>query len=137
MTVMHTDKAITKSCSKKRPDTFVDALTHVVFGEVDEEGHNTSEYCLCENKRTMALFADVGSRPCAFVRLNPDAFTDAKGVHHKSCFKKTKAGKLIVGNQKELDFRVGVYLQRLKFHLDNIAEMEFQVEHLFYDGFAV
>jgi hypothetical protein len=70
-----------------------------------------------------------------FIRVNPDA-VDNKGVRHKSCFAVTKkTGKLRVADQKELDFRVGVYVQRIQYHLDNVPEMDFQVEHLFYDGF--
>ena len=131
------DKSVVGGCSKKRPDIFIDALTHVVFGEVDEEAHDTADYCSCENKRMMTLFSDVGSRPSVFLRLNPDAFTDAKGKKHKSCFKKTKTGKLIVANQKELDFRVNILLERIKHHLDNVSSQEIQIEHLFYNGFAV
>ena len=131
------DKTVSGGCSARKPDTFIDPLTHAVFGEVDEEGHNTKEYCSCENKRMMSLMVDVAYRPIVFVRMNPDAFTDAKGQKHKSCFKKTKAGKLVVANQKSLDFRIRVYIERLRFHLENIPEKEVQVEHLFYDGFAI
>ena len=131
------DKSIAGGCSKKRPDTFIDALTHIVCGEVDEEAHNTAEYCSCENKRMMGIVQDNAFRPAAFIRLNPDAFTDSKGKKHKSCFKKTKSGKLVVADQKELDFRIKVYLDRLKHHLDNVPDKQVEIEHLFYDGFAV
>lgn len=131
------DKSVSGGCSRKRPDTFIDVLTHAVFGEVDEEGHNTSEYCSCENMRMMKLMVDVAYRPIVFVRFNPDAFTDAKGQRHKSCFKKTKTDKLIIADKKELDMRIRVYIDRIRYHLENVPEIEVQVEYLFYDGFAL
>jgi hypothetical protein len=129
------DKAITGGCSTRRPDTFVDALTHCVFGEVDEEGHNTQAYCLCENKRMMGFMQDVGMRPCVHVRLNPDGYVDATGVRHKSPFKKTKTGKLVLADPAEWQKRLDLYRSRLEYHLTHVPEQELQVEHLFYDGF--
>jgi len=130
------DRKLQGGCSSKRPDLFIDALTHALFGELDEHQHHTSQYCSCENRRMMTLFTDAGNRPTVFIRMNPDAYTDHKGVRHGSCFKVSKkTGKLGVANRKELDFRIGVYVQRIQYHLDNVPEMEFQVEHLFYDGF--
>jgi len=129
------DKPIAGGCSARRPDLFVDALTHCVFGEVDEEQHNTSEYCSCENKRMMVLMRDVGMRPCIYVRLNPDAYVDANGVRHPSPFKKTKTGKLVVADEKEWQTRLNLYRSRLEYHLMTVPEPELQVEHLFYDGF--
>lgn len=40
------NRTIKGGCSARKPDIFVDALTHVMFGEVDEDGHNTKEYCI-------------------------------------------------------------------------------------------
>jgi len=129
------DKAIAGGCSAKRPDQFVDALTHCVFGEVDEEGHNSGEYCSCENKRMMLLMKDVGSRPVVFLRLNPDAYTDAHGVRHKSPFKRTKTGKLVIADKQEWQRRLELYRSRMEYHLTTVPEQEVQIEHLFYDGF--
>lgn len=57
--------------------------------------------------------------------INPDAYTDHKGVRHGSCCKVSKkTGKLGVANRKELDFRIGVYVQRIQYHLDNVPEMD-------------
>lgn len=131
------DRQVNGGCSRKRPDTFIDALTHGVFGEVDEEQHNTTEYCSCENKRMMSLMEDIGMRPIVFIRLNPDAFTDATGKKHKSCFAISKSGKLVVSDKAALQARVDVYLSRIRYHLENVPSVEVQVEHLFYDGFAL
>lgn len=70
------NKSVSRGCSKKRPDTFVDAFTHVIFGKVDKEQHNTKDYCYRENQRTM--------RYIIFVRLNPNSFTNATGIKHSS-----------------------------------------------------
>jgi hypothetical protein len=88
------------------------------------------------NKRMMILMQDTGLRPTVFIRLNPDAYVDSNGKKHESCFEVSKkTGKLLVRDQNELDFRIRVYLDRLRYHLDTVPEVEFQVEHLFYDGF--
>jgi len=132
------NKTVHGGCSARRPDIFIDALTHAVFGEVDEYGHNAKDYCACENKRMMLLMRDIGMRPTVFVRVNPDAFTDSRGTRHPSCFKVSpRSGRLVVGNQQELNFRVQTFLERIKHHLDNVPDVELQVEHLFYDGFVV
>jgi hypothetical protein len=130
------DRAISGGCSRRRPDVFVDALTHSVIGEIDEEGHDTDEYCACENKRMMQLFQDLGSRPMVFVRLNPDAYTDAQGKKHPSCFGRDKAGKMTVTDEEEWRARVGLFIDRVRHHLTNVPEREVTVEHLYYDGFV-
>lgn len=131
------NKQISGGCSRKRPDTFVDALTHGIFGEVDESQHDTSEYCSCENKRMMSLMNDIGLRSSVFVRLNPDDYVDSNGVFHASCFTKTQSGKLVLSNQAEFYHRVEVYWSRIKYHIETRPEQEVQIEHLFYDGFNV
>lgn len=85
----------------------------------------------------MGFMVDLGMRPIVFVRLNPDAFTDSLGRKHRSCFRVCKSGKLVVADQQQLDFRVGVYLDRIRYHLEHVPEVEVQVEHLFYNGFVV
>lgn len=47
------DKRIPNGVSKRRPDAFIDCITHCLVIECDEDGHDTEEYCLCENKRMM------------------------------------------------------------------------------------
>jgi hypothetical protein len=61
-------------CSKRRPDAFLDLLTHVLIIECDENQHqdyNTS----CEIARLNEIFTDFAYRPIVFIRFNPDAYT--------------------------------------------------------------
>jgi hypothetical protein len=67
------DKVIDNGCSRRRPDVFIDLLTHVVIVECDETQHRGSSYG-CETRRTMELFEDVNRRPTVFIRFNPDAY---------------------------------------------------------------
>ena len=120
----------------RRPDAFVDAFTHVVMGEIDEEGHNTEEYCSCENKRMMQLMQDVRMRPIVTIRLNPDAFTDNNGVRERSCFRRGKDGRLLIADSKRWQRRLDLFVERFCHHLDNIPQSEVTVEHLFCDGFV-
>ncbi len=68
------DKTIEGGCSRRRPDGFIDALTHVVIVEIDEGQHQGYDLT-CENRRIVELFIDVAHRPIVFVRLNPDAYS--------------------------------------------------------------
>ena len=130
------DKRIRGGCSNRRPDIFFDCLTHVVFGEVDENGHGSEQYCSCENKRCMEIFTSCGSRPAVFVRFNPDGYEDARGRKHPSCFKVHKAvGVPIVREAKVWADRLNVFKERLLHHVSTIPDRELTVEHLYYDGF--
>lgn len=130
------DRAVSGGCSRRRPDVFVDALTHSVIGEIDEEGHDKDEYCACENKRMMQLFQDLGNRPVVFVRINPDAYTDPQGRRHGSCFGRDSAGKLVVVDEAEWRARVDLFIERVRESLRTVPEREVTVEHLYYDGFC-
>jgi len=129
------DKNIEGGCSTRRPDIFIDGLTHVLFGECDEGQHRREE-SICENKRLMVLMKDTGTRPIICIRLNPDAYIDASGKQIASCFGKTKAGNIIIRDSAAWEARVNVFLERVRYHLKNIPTKEVQVEHLFFDGYA-
>lgn len=60
-------------------------LSESMIVEVDENQHETYD-CTCENKRVMALFQDLGSRPLVMIRFNPDEYTTMNGRDVKSCF---------------------------------------------------
>lgn len=78
------DKKVDGGCSKRRPDVFIDRLTHTIVVECDENQHKNYE---CENKRTMELFQDLGRRPMVLIRFNPDSYTRISGEKQSSCFK--------------------------------------------------
>ncbi len=90
---MKLDKIISGGCSKRRPDGFIDCLTHCIIIEIDEDQH-LSYNTTCDNRRTMELFQDVGDRPLIFIRLNPDSYVQ-NDKRIKSVFTKSrKTGEL-------------------------------------------
>ncbi len=96
------DQRVSGGCSKRRPDGLIDCLTHSVIIEIDEDQHNGYE-SICENKRMMELFQDLGSRPIVFVRMNPDSYK----INNKrvtGAFSTTKLGEL-KRNEKEFNRR--------------------------------
>lgn len=80
------DKRVDGGCSGARPDFRFECLTHTVIVECDEGQHVSYE---CENKRTMGLFVDCGSRPVVLIRFNPDSYRDEDGVRHAGAFHKS------------------------------------------------
>lgn len=60
---------------------------------------------------------------------------DASCQKHQSCFERTKAGNLVIRDEEQWNHRLRVFLNRVRYHLDNIPSQEVQVEHLFYDEF--
>jgi hypothetical protein len=96
------DKIISGGCSKHRPDGLLDMITHSIIIEIDEDQHSSYE-SICENRRSMELFTDLGNRPLVFIRLNPDGYHDGiKKIN--SAFYKTKDGKLKI-NEEEFNYR--------------------------------
>lgn len=103
--------------------------------EVDENQHDIYD-CTCENKRLMALFEDLGTRPLVMVRFNPDDYVTKDGSTVSSCFKYSKQkGMPAVSCKKEWENRLTTLKNVLEWHLDNVPEREVTVEHLYYDGF--
>jgi hypothetical protein len=78
------DKVIEGGCSKKRPDIFLDLLTHSIIIEIDENQHKT--YDNCELKRINLLFEDLGDRHIVFIRFNPDDYLDKDNKKITSCW---------------------------------------------------
>jgi hypothetical protein len=79
------DKTIDGGCSKRRPDIVLDLGSEVLIIEVDEWQHKSYD-CICEHKRTMQLFDDLGSRPIILIRFNPDKYTTMSGTVVPSCW---------------------------------------------------
>jgi len=103
------DKAVNGGCSRKRPDGLIDLYTHSIIIEIDEEQHRGYS---CENKRSMQLFTDIGSRPIIFIRLNPDSYT-MNGKKMKGCFSLSKSTGELIPNEKEISERFNVLLETI------------------------
>ena len=124
------DKTIDSACSKRRPDMFIDLLTHVVIIEVDENQHKQTS---CENKRMMQLYQDVAHRPCVFIRFNPDSYRDVDNKYIKGCFKYTKAGVCVIDSDKRLITRLEPVYEALNKYLIEPQDKSVHVEQYWYD----
>ena len=103
------DKVVAGGCSRKRPDGLIDLLTHSIIIEIDEDQHRGYS---CENKRSMQLFTDLGSRPIIFIRLNPDSYT-LNGKHMRGCFSLSKSSGELIPNDKEISSRFNSLLETI------------------------
>jgi hypothetical protein len=115
------DKRVDGGCSARRPDVRIECLTHTIVVECDENAHKGYS---CENKRTMQIFQDLGSRPIVFIRFNPDKY---KG---KVCFTKTKTGACSI-NKKEWNIRIKLLIETIKTYT-SVQEKNVHTVHLFY-----
>ena len=126
------DQRVVGGCSRRRPDFLFDCLTHCVIVECDEYRHERDDY-MCEDRRTMELFGDLGNRPLVLIRFNPDDYV-GPASHHASCFHLNAAGNW-VARQTEWDRRFVVLLRRLRAALCTVPERELTEIKLFYgDG---
>lgn len=124
------DKIISGGCSKRRPDGLLDQLTYSIIIEIDEDQHIGYE-TLCDNKRNMELFTDLGSRPIIFIRLNPDKYS-INGKTIKGCFTNTKDGELKIA-KKEFSIRFNKLQEALELAIANeIPNKEITFIKLFY-----
>jgi hypothetical protein len=120
------------ACSKRRPDAYIDLLTHVLIIECDENQHG-SYNSSCENSRTMELFQDFNNRPIVFIRFNPDTYT-VYGKKTLSSFKIHKTiGTPMIRNKKEWDSRLDLLKETIDKHLQTIPEKEVTIDNLFFD----
>lgn len=126
---MTLDKTIDGGCSKKRPDGFVDCLTHSVIVEIDEDQHAGYED-ICENRRMMEIFSDLGSRPIVFVRLNPDSYYRSDGKMIQSIFRKRNG--TMGFNQKEFDRRYALLTTTVANSIAAIPTKSITVERLYF-----
>ncbi len=55
------DKQIPGGSSRRRPDVSIDCKTHCIIIECDENGHNTEDYCECEDRRIMVTLLPLSS----------------------------------------------------------------------------
>jgi hypothetical protein len=132
------DKIIEGGCSRRRPDVLIDCLTHSIVIEVDENQHDTEEYCTCENKRVMELFTDLGSRPLVMLRFNPDEYIDAAGDKVSSCFarhSKLEVMHVSKTQNKQWENRLETLARALIDAASTVPDREVTWTHLYYDGF--
>lgn len=126
------DKRIHGGCSRRRPDIFIERLTHSIIIEVDENQHQ--DYS-CENKRMMELFEDLGSRPIVFVRFNPDGYINKKKTTVTSCFGYHKTLSVpYVTKKVEWGQRLKSLVDTINiYNNENVPDKEVTIINLFYD----
>lgn len=124
------DQIITGGCSKRRPDGLIDVLSHSVIVEIDEKQHQ--DYSVeCENRRTMEIFQDLGSRPLVFIRLNPDGYKDGSR-RVNSVFKKTESGTIKLRSQKEFTRRFEKLCESVEDAIHTIPTRDITLIRLFF-----
>ena len=114
------DKVIDGGCSKKRPDIFLDLLTHSIIIEIDENQHKT--YDNCELKRINLLFEDLGDRHIVFIRLNPDYYLDKDNKKITSCWGIDRNGLSSVKKSKKNEWEQR--LNTLKITVDEVLHID-------------
>ncbi len=107
------DKSV-GGCSKKRPDWFVDLLTHTIVIECDERQHASYE---CENKRMMEIFSDLANRPMVIIRINPD-----KNNYEEGCFR--FENNTIIPNDEIWNKRKMLLLESIRAHIKVVPDKE-------------
>jgi hypothetical protein len=127
------DKIIDNGCSKRRPDIFLDLLSHVVIGEIDENQHNGYDE-ICENRRIMEISQDLAHRPVIFIRLNPDDYT-INNVNIVSPWKRNVFGGISLkeSSKHEWNLRLEHFAKRLIYWTEHVPDKIITTEHLFFD----
>lgn len=124
----------TGGCSKRRPDVYIDLLTHIIIIEIDENQHKKYE-TTCEVLKMNQLFEDFGFRPIIFIRFNPDTYINKYKNKIGSCFKiDTQTGILIIDPQKKAEWmsRLDELKNKIQYHINNIPSDNI-TEYLYYD----
>jgi hypothetical protein len=122
----HFDTSVDGGCSRRRPDVRIEKFIYTIIIECDENRHLGYDE-ICDNKRTMEIFQDLGNRPIIFIRFNPDKYIE-DGETIPSCFDGTKL------NKKEWNKRIKELVKTINkyYILDEIPEKEITMEYLFY-----
>lgn len=124
------DKTINGGCSKRRPDGFLDLLTHVIIIEIDENEHKSYDNT-CNNRRTMELSQDVDHRPIVFIRLNPDSYK-LNGTRMKGSFSLTKKTNELKIVKKEFNKRLNSLIKSVEKYIITIPDKTISVEYLYF-----
>ncbi len=123
------DSVVRGGCSKRRPDGLLDRLTHSIIVEIDEDQHVGYD-SLCNNRRNMELFTDLGNRPVVFIRLNPDSYK-VNGKCIKGVFTQSKSGELKI-NKKEFEKRKAALFDTVEQYLTQCPDKAISMIELFY-----
>ena len=115
-------------CSQRRPDWFIDCLTHCIFVECDEEQHKSYKK-LCEYVRLLEILEDISYRPLVVLRFNPDKYKNSDGDIIEGCFP-NKAIKPTV----KLGTRFEELRKAIEYHRQNIPIQTLIEEKFFFDG---
>ncbi len=123
------DKIVQGGCSKRRPDGLLDCLSHSIVIEIDEDQHISYD-SLCNNRRNMELFTDLGNRPVVFIRLNPDSYK-INGKRIKGVFTQSKSGELKI-DKKEFEKRKAALFDTVEQYLTQCPDKAVSMIELFY-----
>ena len=128
------DKIVKFGCSKRRPDIYIDMGSHSIIIEIDENQHDTYEN-ICENKRFMEIFTDLGNRPMILIRFNPDEYYNDKNELVKSCWSFSKNGISIINRNKKDEWknRLNKLKDSILFNIQNEPKKEIEITYLYYD----
>lgn len=127
------DKRIENGVSMRRPDVYIDLSSHVIIIEIDENQHSDYD-CICENKRTMELFIDAGSRHLTIIRFNPDSYFDMNGQHISSCWAFNEKGFCNIIDETNWVNRLTVLENTINSIIKEGNTREVNIINLFYDG---
>ena len=123
------DQPIQGGCSKKKPDMFLDCLTHSLIVEIDEDQHQDYQ---CENKRMMELFTDLANRPLVVLRFNPDKYVN-QGINHRGLFQFDGKNVVQIVDNQDLVQRIMELIRTIKYHVENVPTKDVTIEKLFFD----
>jgi len=121
------NKKIDEGCSGRKPDWFLDLITHSIIIECDENEHNNY---ICENARTVQLLEDLAFRPLIMIRFNPDSYIkDSKDIN--GCFEYDEKNRIIT-NEDEWNKRSKILLEYILKFINIIPENSLTIIKLFY-----
>lgn len=135
------DLQIDGGCSKRRPDWFIDMLTHSVIIECDEYQHKGNSK-KCEEIRMNEIFTDLGDRPIVFIRFNPDEYYKNEekilGCYRLEKYKLKDGTESIKLRKRKYEFdrRCKKLEKVINKYISNIPKKLFTVKYLFYNEFT-
>jgi hypothetical protein len=98
---IYNSSKIFNGLSNKRPDLFIELLTHYIIIEIDEHQHKSYKCECARSAEIVGCLGTIRTKPVIFIRFNPD-----KIKHKNKILKidmKTRANKLVEIIKSELD----------------------------------